>query len=108
MAVRLMLWPFRVEPTGAVATADDASPEYYAGEISQMLLTNWGERRMVPQYGVISPAFGYPDKGELQSQCALFGPPVSIDSITIDTGAVYIPGQESYTVSFSVDDEDDF
>lgn len=99
----LIVWPFRVGASGTVVTADDYSVEYVAAELAQLALTNPGERRMVPDYGMTSPAFDELDEAELQIQVDIYGPPVEIDGVVYeeDDGD---ENTDTYTIAFTIQD----
>lgn len=78
----LISFPFRLDPSGAVATRDDGSDEYLAEELAQLIQTNPGERELVPTYGLNDPTYAEVDQAMLAAQVATFGPPVQVQSVT--------------------------
>lgn len=79
----LISHPFRLGPTGAVVTRPEDSEDYYAELIAVMVGTVPGERDQVPLFGVNDPVFGSVfDPHQLVSKLAIFGPPVTITSVT--------------------------
>lgn len=77
----VLTFPFAVDNNGVVLTVDSESDECYAQELALLVLTNTGERELVPDYGTNDPAFASFDEVDFLSQVELFGPPVIIKSI---------------------------
>jgi hypothetical protein len=78
MATNLISWPFRLAPNGNVVTRPDNTPEYYAEEIAQLVLTKENERPLVPTFGIEDPTFSFVDPRELSLKSGKFGIPVRI------------------------------
>jgi hypothetical protein len=76
-------FPFRLLPSGQIATVDDGSPEGQAEELAVLVSTKIGERSMVQSYGLSDPVFVGVSAAELRAQVANFGPAVTIDDIAI-------------------------
>lgn len=75
--------PFRLTPTGAVATVEDGTTAANAEAIAVLVLTRHGERRMAPDFGISDPTFGQLDAAEIDAGLALWGPDgVSVSSVT--------------------------
>lgn len=77
----LIAFPFRLNMNGSVMVQEDVSDEYLAGELAVLAMTIPGSRELVPEYGVIEPTFDALGEVEFVNQVALFGPPVTIESI---------------------------
>lgn len=74
--------PFRLADTGEVATVDEGSTAANAEAVVVLAMTRLGERRMVPEFGVVDPVFAGFDAGELEAGLALWGPDgVSVESV---------------------------
>lgn len=78
MATNLISFPFRLDPSGAVATRDSGSPDYLAEQLAVLCLTRPGERALVPNFGLTDPTFSDFDRTELEAKVQVFGPPVQI------------------------------
>lgn len=78
MALQLISYPFRVNPSGFVATNEEGADEQYEEELAQILLTRPGERPLVPSFGINDPTFGALDIVQVQTQLGLFGPPLKV------------------------------
>lgn len=91
--------PFRLDNTGAVATAVQGSDQANAEQIGVILSTIQGERDLYPTFGLPDPAFQGIATGIIAAQVALWGPDgVTIENI--DTEAVGT-NEQDITVSFS-------
>lgn len=78
----LIAFPFRLDPSGAVATVHrQFSEEAEAQLIAVLVATIRGERDMTPAFGVTDPAFGTIDRAEVEAGLELFGPDVQIDAV---------------------------
>ena len=79
--MRLMSYPFRLTPNGSIASVEQKSSQAAAEQIAMLLLTERGERPMVPTFGVTSPAFWEVDPGEMALAISLYGPRVTISAV---------------------------
>lgn len=76
--------PFRLAPTGAVATVLDGSTAANTEALAVLALTRKGERVLVPGFGIPDPVFDDVDVAEINAGVAMFGPEgVSVTGITI-------------------------
>lgn len=75
--------PFRLDPTGEVATVPDGSIDHAVELVAVTLLTEHGERPLVPEFGCSDPVFTGVDVAELNVQLATYGPEGV--SVTADT-----------------------
>jgi hypothetical protein len=78
---RLISFPFRLDPTGSVATVEQDSDAEIDEQIALAMLTRPGERIQVPNFGVADPAFVGFQAGALQLHCDDFGPEVNIINV---------------------------
>lgn len=84
VAVALIAFPFRIGPTGSLATVEQNSDTEVDQLLAVALLTAPGERDQVPTFGVADPAFsGFP-RGALQRHVIDFGPQVEITEVLIN------------------------
>jgi len=78
--------PFRFQPGGGpAATVQEGSDQYKAEQIAIMLMTHPGERPLVPDFGVADPTFVGVEEAALATAIAEYGPPLTIQSVTITT-----------------------
>jgi hypothetical protein len=76
-------FPFRLTPTGSVATVDEGSDALVEEAIAVLCLTPIGERPMRPTYGVPDPAFAGLHVGDVQVGLDEHGPEgVTVLSVT--------------------------
>lgn len=76
--MELLSYPFRLSPIGRVATVTQGSAEAAAEEIAQLVLTEPGERPLVPEYGINDPTFGRIDVGDIAAAVQIWGPGVAV------------------------------
>lgn len=77
--------PFRLAPTGEVATVLDGTEQANAEAIAVLVSTRIGERVLVPGFGISDPVFAEVDEAEVNAGLATYGPPdVNVTAITID------------------------
>lgn len=102
---RLLAYPVRLDPNGAFATLEDGE-EYYAQELAGLVMTEPGERPLVPEYGVEDPTFGEMDQLSIQSKVDMFGPPVELGDLELTE---INENDLRYDLEFTVveDDEED-
>lgn len=74
MADGSISFPFRLTPTGAVATVERGSDAEIDEAIAVLVLTVIGERPMRPGYGVPDPAFAGLYPGDIQVGLDTHGP----------------------------------
>lgn len=67
-------YPFRLTPQGTAATTDYGSDREVEEAIAVLILTQVGERAMVPEYGVPDPAYAGLHVGDLQTGLDTYGP----------------------------------
>jgi hypothetical protein len=103
MADGALSFPFRLTPTGSVATVERGSDAEIDEAIAVLCLTTIGERRMRPTYGVPDPAFAGLHVGDVQVGLDEHGPQgvivVSVDSEPINNS------QEVADITWSRDAE---
>jgi len=74
MADGSISFPFRLSPTGAVATVERGSDAEIDEAIATLVLTTIGERPMRPGYGVPDPGFSGLYAGDVQVGLDTHGP----------------------------------
>lgn len=84
---RLISFPFRLDPTGSVATTEQDSDGEIDEQLAVALLTRPGERIVVPTFGVNDPAFTGFLNSALQRHLLDFGPTVDAEIISTDRTA---------------------
>jgi len=88
MADGALSFPFRLTPTGSVATVVRGSDAEIDEAIAELVLTTIGERPMRPTYGVPDPAFAGLFVGDVQVGLDEHGPQgitvVGVDSTPIN------------------------
>lgn len=83
MADGALSFPFRLTPTGSVATVERGSDAEIDEAIAVLVLTTIGERPMRPGYGVPDPAFSGLHVGDVQVGLDEHGPKgVVVQSVT--------------------------
>lgn len=83
MADGALSFPFRLTPTGSVATIERGSNEEIDEAIAILTLTTIGERPMRPTFGVPDPAFSGLYVGDIQVGLNAHGPQgVVVQSVT--------------------------
>ena len=87
MATGSLSFPFRLTPTGAVATVERGSDAEIDEAIAVLCLTTIGERRMRPGFGVPDPAFAGLFVGDVQVGLDEHGPE-GITVIAVDSTPV--------------------
>jgi hypothetical protein len=70
----VLSFPFRLTPTGSVATVENGSDAEIEEAIAVLCLTPIGERPMRPTYGVPDPAFSGLHVGDVQVGLDEHGP----------------------------------
>lgn len=98
MAVRVISFPFRLGPTGSVATVEQGSDQEINEEIAVGMLTRPGERIQVPTFGVADPAFEGFILGALQRQLNDFGPDVTVTEVS---SSAMVDGRQQVTINWS-------
>ena len=79
----VLAYPVRVQPDGSIATVQDLSEASLAQEIALLVLTEPGERPLVPEYGLDSLADVDPiSEMELNLKLGTFGVPAVVNSIS--------------------------
>lgn len=83
MADGALSFPFRLTPTGSVATVERGSDAEIEEAIAVLCLTSIGERPMRPTYGVPDPGFNGLHVGDVQVGLDEHGPEgVTVESVT--------------------------
>lgn len=100
----LISHPFRLAPSGVIATVDDTSDQYVAEQLAVLILTKPGERPLVPDLGLADPTFAGFDGSTLQEQVDAFGPPCQIVDVTITPSGETVQDVE---VTFTRGEDDD-
>lgn len=83
MTVRLISFPFRLDPTGSVATVEQDGDAEISEQIALAMLVRPGERIQAPTFGVKDPAFVGFEMGALQRHLNDFGPHVDVTTVSI-------------------------
>lgn len=102
----LFTYPFHVQPDGSVAKTPDGE-NYYAQELVNLILTDPGERSLVPDYGIDDPVFNSLNIVELLGKIEMYGPPVNIDTDSGVTTTWVRDGVATVNVNYSVATSDD-
>ena len=79
--MRIFSYPFRLTQNGSIATVEQNSSTAAAEQIAMLVLTEKGERQMVPAFGITDPTFSGIDPSELALGLSIYGPDVSIVGI---------------------------
>lgn len=79
--MRLLSYPFRLTANGSIATVEQRSSQAAAEQIAMIVLTEKGERVMLPAFGIIDPSFDKLDAGEVALEVSLYGPKVTITNV---------------------------
>lgn len=98
--MRILSHPFRLTPSGSLATVEQNSTQGIAEQVAMLILTEQGERVMLPNFGITDPTFGSVDPTEISLQVALYGPSVSVASVD----AYYL---DDMTLTVNVEFSDD-
>lgn len=98
MAVRVISFPFRLDPTGSVATVEQDSDTEIEEEIAVAMLVRPGERIQAPSFGVADPAFEGFTLGALQRHLNDFGPDIQVTEVG---QALLADGSEQVTISWT-------
>lgn len=96
-----MSFPFRLDPTGAVAAVEQGTDAYVEECIAVAMLTRTGERDQVPAFGVSDPAFELFQVSALQRHMNDFGPQIVITEVRVDE---LTEGRERVTVAWQRDE----
>lgn len=99
---RLIAFPFRLDPTGSVATVEQDDDAEVDQQIALAMLVRPGERFQVPTFGVSDPAFAEFELGALQRHCDDFGPDVDIVTVSTSRPA---EGREEVVINWTRRDE---
>ncbi len=83
MATPLISYPFRLSRAGSVVTVPEGSDEQLAEELAVAVLTEQGERELVPTFGIADPAFVGFELDALRLHVELFGPPVDLEDVEV-------------------------
>lgn len=73
--------PFRITPSGAVATIDDSSDPGIAQLIAAIVKTHAGERLMFPDFGLPDPVFSKIEPTLLAAVIGAYGPNVRLTKL---------------------------
>lgn len=92
--------PFRLTPTGEVATVLDGSTQANAEALTVLVSTRIGERVLVPGFGITDPTFGTVDAAEVNAGVGVYGP----DGVTVT--AVGIDYSSDTTATITIEFED--
>jgi hypothetical protein len=87
VTVRLISFPFRLDPTGSIATVEQDGDAEISEHIALAMLTRPGERIQVPTFGVKDAAFVGFELGGLQRHLNDFGPYVEVATVSISQTA---------------------
>ena len=79
---QVLAYPLRLSGENSLATVDDETEAFFAQEIALLVLTEPGERPLVPDFGLDSAeAPTAVDELELVLKCDLFDVPVKIKNV---------------------------
>jgi hypothetical protein len=78
---RILSYPFRLLPSGAIATVEQTSDAGNAEQIAVLCLTRPGERPLVPAFGIEDPTFGDLAIADLVAGLQMYGPDVEVTAI---------------------------
>lgn len=81
--MELIAYPFGFTRQGTVAAVPEGSDEALMQELAVAVLTRVGERILVPAFGAADPTFVGFESDALRLHVGLFGPPVTIEDVTI-------------------------
>lgn len=98
-----MSFPFRLAPTGAVASVEQNSDAWVEECIAIAMLTRPGERDQVPAFGVADPAFSVFQVSSLQRHLIDFGPEITITEVVAEP---LVEGRERVVVAWEYDDDE--
>ena len=98
--MRILSYPFRLTANGDIATVEQYSAQCTAEQIAMLILTEQGERQMIPAFGIVDPAFDEVDASEIALQVAIYGPNVSVSDVT-----AYYPDDATLTVNVEFSDD---
>jgi phage baseplate assembly protein W len=80
---RILSHPFRIAGNGSIATVEQTSDQANAEQVAILILTEIGERPLVPGFGVVDPAFSTLDPAELAAGLTAYGPDVRVTDVRI-------------------------
>jgi len=95
--VDVLSYPVRLLPSGRIATVEQDSTDHYRELLVALALTRLGERPLVPAFGIPDPAFEGIDLASVATGAAIFGPPVTIDDVTVTVESESV---QSVTITF--------
>jgi hypothetical protein len=81
---RILSHPFRISGNGAVATVEQTSDQANAEQVAVLILTEVGERPLVPGFGVTDPTFSLLDPVEVAAGLTAYGPDVRVIDVRVD------------------------
>lgn len=79
----LISHPFRLTPSGRVATVEQGSDAAAAEQLAVLLMTRPLERPLAPGFGVTDPAFQKLAASEVAAAVETYGPAVELHAIDI-------------------------
>lgn len=80
---RLLSFPFRLAPNGAVATVVQDTEAADREAIAALCLTVYGERPLQPGFGITDPTLLGIDPAEVAAGVGRYGPPVRIEAVEV-------------------------
>lgn len=92
--------PFRLSPTGEVATVLEGSERANAEAIVALVSTRVGERVLVPGFGVTDPVFADLDLAEVNAGLSTYGP----EDVTVNAIEVDHPADTRATIAIEFED----
>lgn len=98
MPARVLSFPFRIDPSGVVATVEHGSDAEVEELLAVAALTTPGERIQVPTFGVDDPAYTGFELGALQRHVIDFGPEVTVSAVRIARRA---DGREEVSIAWA-------
>lgn len=76
-------FPMRIAPSGRMAVVQQNSDAQFGELLTALVLTEPGERDLVPSFGIADPSFTGFDRVRLGLQIQMFGPPVTVTNVDV-------------------------
>ncbi len=80
---QILSHPFRVGGNGSIATVDQNSDQANAEQIAILVLTEIGERPLIPGFGITDPTFSSLDPAEVAAGLTAYGPDVQVIDVRV-------------------------
>ena len=98
MGVPLLSVPFRLNPSGTIATVDSDSEQADAEQLGVLIATKQGERELAPGFGMPDMTGRGFNTAALVAGVAAYGPAVTVEKVDIVNRG---DGTQDVAVSFS-------